>query len=306
MLFEINKLKVYDTLLLDESSREVQELYNIKGIFSNSRAVSGKYYKDEYENYKKVTEYLSYYIRENHMNILESIGFLSYVVHSGRLSYDKCSFEFDENIQYENELIGYSGAQVLTGSGCCRHLSNFFKDVLISCGFDIKYILNDIYEIYGSPFTFCDQIFGYHLDLREVYAEDNGYVEGKHACILFSYNNSYLVYDPTNLTILVVSYLKAFSLGGIDTMKINLSPSSLVLYDEFNYPEMIEFFNKVRNSSFDYNMESEIIDSISKGINYGMKIPLEFEEKLNNIVNKYREYRLSRLDGSIHLKYIND
>lgn len=268
--------------------------------------MSGNYYKDEYGTYKKIIDYLSSYIKECNMNVLEAIGFLSYIVHSGRLSYDKCSFEFDNDVQYSDELIGYSGAQVLTGSGCCRHLSNFFKDVLKKCKFDIKYILNDIYHIKGRPYNFSSKIFGYHLDLREVSESESEYVQGKHACILFKYGESYLVYDPTNLVILYVDDLKAYSLGGIDTMKIKLSPSSLVLYDDFSYPEMIEFIRKLRSSRFDYNMESEIIDSISKGINYGKKISSEFEESLNKMVDKYREYRLARLDGSIHLKYMND
>lgn len=306
MDFEINKLKVVDTLLLDESSREVLELYNIRDIFNNSRDVSGKYYKDEYSNYKKVLEILSSFIKEHNMNVLEAIGFLSYIVHSGRLSFDKCTFEFDESIEIESELIGYSGAQVLTGSGCCRHLSNFFVDVLTLCDFDSKYILNDVCDISGFPFTFCDQIFNYHLDLKEVHEEDNGFVKGKHACILFPYKNSYLVYDPTNLTILYVDDLKAFSIGGIDTMKINLSPSSLVLYGDFSYPEMIEFIQGVRDSKFDYVLENEIIDFISKGIRVGKKTDSEFEKSINVVVDKYREFRLARLDGSIHLKYIND
>ena len=306
MDFEINKLKVVDTLLLDESSREVLELYNIREIFNNSKEVSSKYYRDEYFNYKKVLEILSSFIKEHNMNILEALGFLSYVVHSGRLSFDKCNFCFDESIEIDTEFIGYSGAQVLTGSGCCRHLSNFFVDVLTLCGFDTKYILNDVCDISGFPFTFCNRIFNYHLDLKEVHEEDNGFAKGKHACILFSYKNSYLVYDPTNLTILYVDDLKAFSIGGIDTMKINLVPSSLVLYGDFSYPEMLEFIQKVRESQFDYDLENEIIDFITKGIRIGKKIDSQFEESINIIVDKYREFRLARLDGTIHLKYIND
>lgn len=308
MDFKINELRVDDTLLLDESSDEVQEIYNIKSIFDNSKEVSGKYYKDEYKSYKDVIDCLSSYIKENGMNILESIGFLSYVVHRGRLSFDRCYFEFDDDVQYEEELIGYSGAQVLTGRGCCRHLSNFFKDVLSLCGFDVQYILNDIYEIDGSPFTFCSQVFGYHLELREVHEEDSEYVKGKHACIMINYNGRYLVYDPTNLSILYVDDLKAFSLGGVDSMKINLSPSSLVLYDEFTYPEMVEFMNKIRNNRREIygNEEFRIIDTIIKGISMGKVIPPDFETRLNEMVNQYREYRLARLDGSIHLKYLND
>lgn len=307
MDIEINKLKVEETLLLEESSKEVKEIYNMKAIFRKSKISSGKYYRDEFGFYKKVIEYIVSYIKESNMNLLEALGFLSYVAHSGILSYDNCPFEFDDDIQYETELIGYSGAQVLTGSGCCRHLSNFFRDVLRLSDFDVKYILNDVYEVEGLPYNFSSQIYGYHLYMNEFCDEDNEYVQGKHACLLFKYGKNYLVYDPTNLTVLYVDDLKAISLGGIGTMKINLSPSSLVLYEDFTYPEMIEFIKGVRSSEkFSFDFETEVISLINRGIEKGKKASENFIVELNEMVNSYREYRLARLDGSIHLKYIND
>lgn len=216
---------------------------------------------DDSTIWRKINE-LNYRLRNrdggdsflNHLNIVQEIEKL-------------------ENMTMESEEI-YSrlGATIITGRGCCRHLSNFFKDVLVELGYYTYTITNSI------------DSFKQHLIDRGDVCDYN------HLCVLIDFRGTYLLFDPTCIDIATISSYKAFSTKGI--RKYTLSPISLMRDNQINYSKMIYIYNVMSMQS--QKVSSTVKEKYNKELSNGAKVAHEIlpnlSDDLNHLHNLISEY----------------
>lgn len=296
----VNEMDVNEVLNLDSNSVELQEIVDIRESVSRNRMRLEMEYSEELELYNSVISTISKKIMELNGTVtpFKICGMLSQLLYSGNIYCGKKDFVYDDKTNFYNDFAGHYGIDVLNGHACCRHLANFFADVLNELGFKAIVVNNDIIRTGKTP-SFMSKIKDSDFEFGEVEKEFDGKVEGNHASILFAYGEHFFMFDPTNQVLLSVSGLEAKAVNGDFTCV--LEPTSVMVNCEYSVEEMKELFKELKNHSLltkrtGKKFAKEIEDAIDYAASLGTS--LQDEEMLHTIA-KMRGRRMGRIDGSI-------
>ena len=128
-------------------------------------------YIDTINDYNKIIDNIVTLIKKLNIDNPDDIFYIvSLLIQSGQLSIDQ-KFSYNEDKPWD--IKGYYGIDVIKGTGVCRHEAALLNDVLNKCGYESSVVINDYFKEY-------EQL---------VY----------HAVVFLENNDSYKIYDPTNL-----------------------------------------------------------------------------------------------------------
>lgn len=191
--------------------------YEIRNISENKRVQK---YSPIIEVYKDIVKETSHFINNaiTTNNILSINGAITFLIWNGYTSYNH-QFSYGKSIFLKDAQF----INVILGEGCCRHIAGFANDVLNQLDISSRLIANNLGNIkiagkFKLPITRAyneDNVNEVEVDIDSMQMNpyDSNYL-CNHICIIFPYQDTYLMYDPTNLLLFSLNGVKANCLFG--------------------------------------------------------------------------------------------
>lgn len=192
--------------------------YEIKSTHDHQLAQK---YSPIIEVYKEIIKETSHFINNTITtnNILSINGAITFLIWNGYTSYNQ-QFSYTTSPLLNNEQFN-----VILGQGCCRHIAGFANAILNQLDISSRLLANYLGDIriaskFKLPITrmYEDDISGAENDINDIDGRQmNSYNQNylcNHLCIIFPYQDDYLMYDPTNLLLFSLKGVKANCLFG--------------------------------------------------------------------------------------------
>lgn len=288
-LNEILNIRYDEFKYLDNQKEILEKLSKQRNTLLKIKEYNERHYKVIIEIYNQILEDLSLLLKNNiDDDLLIYCGALSAIVWNGYVSNLRKFRYYEEETM---DLEGYLGIDVLSGFGCCRHISYLFKDFLDKNNFNTEYILTREYDIKSD---FSSLGFDRYSKFGKMpKCGFNGYINSEtddfdHACIIFYAKNNYFIYDPTNIQIYKMNGTKGKIGYGIG--KIEMFPFSLIYYSDFDIEALEQYINNLQKSKSSYNIDI-LWNKMVIGSNFVMENRKLFDEFYND-----KKYYLNTID----------
>ncbi len=242
---ELFNLGFLESLEYDSDSNVYKKVLNYQKYYNNQEEIFLEQNEIYCKNYLEIINRVNRVINSiiNQDSLFEYLGALSYLVWEGYISFEH-SFMYDSTL--DDIEMHKLGLNVISGKGCCRHISRLFKDCLNANYHSAYYMDSNIFKIQSDYMTLNinrnDTNGLMHKDCLDIGSNEK---ESKfnHATILIPYKNYFYIYDPTNIMLFSINNCYGDMLVGKGKIKIN--PLSLVIYNNFSVDEMKAFFDNM-------------------------------------------------------------
>lgn len=285
----------------DESTLEVID--SIKSNYDRNRRYNETKHQELIKMYeiivKETAKFIKSYSNNDEITLCAA---LSELMWRGYISYNK-KMVFTDPIEDAEELEPFLGINVLYGKACCRNISTIFKDIMFdTLKVNAPVIGNCEYDLGGSFFDTKTKRMMENGELIlnsfcVTYEKIKDPNKINHACIIFPYKKYFLVYDPTNIRVFSTKSITGKELQGCG--KINIQPSSLVLFNGHDNFSMNQFVKNLEKSSIPTGKTSEkILENFYEGIESiadNQSVCDDFHLQIAPILNDVEEYRTKKL-----------
>ena len=295
--FSLINLEPEEYIYLNETDYIIKNYISCQKLINYLTDENIKKHPQLINSYKNILNQLKLFFDDISVkkDILIYCGVLSNMLWSGYLSSNE-KFIYNDIDENPLDMEGFLGLDVICGEGCCRHISTFFNDFLnendyASCYIKNNQYLKQDYITLGIKRNKRDGEF--QKDIMGKYVNDNS-ILGNHACVIFPYKNSYLVYDPTNIQLYIMKNLEGKLIFGKGLIKIH--PFSLMTSNSLSNNEMKKYIYELSKSKNIKNKDN-LIDLLKEGKNLIDKYSDECHD-LNKLIeddiNEIYEFKLKR------------
>ncbi len=273
-LYQIDSEKIYDEIMLYLRYQNFHDISYPSRVIPLIKSFRKNYYKpDEYsyvlENYQKIIEKIKILSKElNLTNSLEISLLFTHLLYNGYLSHNQKHIFKSKNL---HRIPFMYPLDIFFGTGVCLNSSEMLTDILVSNNYHSATITNyfdnkDFYIEYRQEGITID-IYkeSYFCKISQFIDRPNAIKYGNHACTLIFEGDKSYIFDPTNLTIYVITIDNrlAFNLNGNGRIYLKPYFSYTLCKNEIN-EETLEKLCFTKNSNFPYTQEDFI--SISKKV----------------------------------------